>query len=260
MNPVHQLAMYSDLANKIAVVTGASRGIGAATARSLATNGAKVVVNGRDATAIDAMVADIQSKGGRAIGIAADCTDFSAIEHLRERVEQEFGPVDILAAFAGGGIIRPGPVEKISEEEWRSVIDGNLTATFLTVKSFLPGMIERRRGSIITMASTAGRLPSAAPAPYSAAKAGILMFSRNLANDLGKYGIRVNCISPSAVLTERTQRLMPEAQQKEIAAMHPLGRLGMPEDIASAALFFASESSSWITGVTLDVAGGRVMI
>src|SRR5258706_14847600 len=260
MNPVHQLAMYSDLANKIAVVTGASRGIGAATARSLATNGAKVVVNGRDATAIDAMVADIQSKGGRAIGIAADCTDFSAVEHLRGRVEQELGPVDILAAFDGGGIIRPGPVEKISEEEWRSVIDGNLKATFLTVKSFLPGMIERRRGAIVTMASTAGRLPSQAPIPYSAAKAGILMFSRNLASEVGKHGIRVNGIAPSAVLTERTGRLMPETQQKELAAAHPLGRLGTPEDVALATLFLMSESSSWITGVTLEVAGGRVML
>jgi 3-oxoacyl-[acyl-carrier protein] reductase len=260
MNPIHHVATYPDLANKIAVVTGGSRGIGAATARSLAACGAKVVVNGRDTNAINALIADIQSKGGRAIGIAADCTDFSALERLRGRVEQELGPVDVLAAFAGGGIIRPGPAEKVSEQEWRSVIDGNLTATFLTVKSFLPGMIERRRGSILTMASTAGRLPSAAPAPYSAAKAGIIMFSRNLANDVAKYGIRVNCISPAAVLTERTRQLMSEAQQKEIAAMHPLGRLGAPEDIASAALFLASESSSWITGITLDVAGGRVMI
>ena len=260
MNPIHHFATYPDLANKIAVVTGGSRGIGAATVRSLAACGAKVVVNGRDTTAIDALVADIQSEGGQAMGIAADCTDFSALEQLRARVEQELGPVDILAAFAGGGIIRPGPAEKVSEQEWRSVIDGNLTATFLTVKSFLPGMIERRRGSILTMASTAGRLPSAAPAPYSAAKAGIIMFSRNLANDVAKYGIRVNCISPAAVLTERTRQLMSEAQQKEIAALHPLGRMGVPEDIASAALFLASESSSWITGITLDVAGGRVMI
>ena len=260
MNRIHHFATYPDLANKIAVVTGGSRGIGAATASSLAACGAKVVVNGRDTNAIDALVADIQAKGGEAIGIAADCTDFSALEHLRGRVEQELGPVDVLAAFAGGGIIRPGPAEKVSEEEWRSVIDGNLTGTFLTVTSFLPGMIERRRGSILTMASTAGRLPSAAPAPYSAAKAGIIMFSRNLANDVAKYGIRVNCISPAAVLTERTRQLMSEAQQKEIAAMHPLGRMGVPEDIASAALFLASDSSSWITGITLDVAGGRVMI
>jgi 3-oxoacyl-[acyl-carrier protein] reductase len=110
------------------------------------------------------------------------------------------------------------------------------------------------------MASTAGRLPSQAPIPYSAAKAGILMFSRNLANEVGKHGIRVNGIAPSAVLTERTARRIPETQQKELAAAHPLGRLGTPEDIALATLFLLSESSSWITGVTLDVAGGRVML
>jgi 3-oxoacyl-[acyl-carrier protein] reductase len=121
-------------------------------------------------------------------------------------------------------------------------------------------MIERRSGSIVTMASTAGRLPSQAPVPYSAAKAGILMFSRNLANEVAKFGIRVNSIAPGAVLTERTRSFMSEAQQREVAALHPLGRLGSPEDIALATLFLMSESSSWITGITLDVAGGRVML
>jgi 3-oxoacyl-[acyl-carrier protein] reductase len=175
-------------------------------------------------------------------------------------VEKELGCVNLLVAFAGGSAIRPGPVEKVTEEDWRLVLEGNLTATFLAVKSFLPGMIERRHGVIVTMASTAGRLPSQAPAPYSAAKAGVLMFSRNLASDVAKHGIRVNCISPAAVLTERMRRQLSQEQQADIAAMHPLGRMGTPEDIASAALFLASERSSWITGVTLDVAGGRVMI
>jgi 3-oxoacyl-[acyl-carrier protein] reductase len=260
MNSIQHLAVYSDLANKVAVVTGGSRGIGAATARALAANGAKVAVNGRDATAIDGVVTEIQRKGGRAIGIAADCTDFSAVEHARQTVEDELGPVDVLLAFAGGGVIKPGPVEKVTEKEWQSVMEGNLTATFLTVKSFLPGLMERQRGSIVTMASTAGRLPSSAPSPYSAAKAGIIMFSRNLAADVAKYGVRVNCISPAAVLTERTRLHMSEKQQNEVSALHPLGRMGAPEDIASAAIFLVSESSSWITGVTLDVAGGRVMI
>ena len=260
MNPIQHLATYSDLANKVAVVTGGSRGIGAATARALAANGAKVAVNGRDATAIGAVVAEIQTTGGRAIGVAADCTDYSAVEQLRQRVEDELGPVDVLVVFAGGGVIKPGPVENVTEKEWQSVIDGNLTATFLTVKSFLPGMMTRQRGSIVTMASAAGRLPSSAPSPYSAAKAGIIMFSRNLATDVAKHGVRVNCISPAAVLTERTKLHMSANQQKEVSALHPLGRLGTPEDIASAAMFLASESSSWITGITLDVAGGRVMI
>lgn len=251
---------YPDLKGKVAVVTGGSRGIGAATCCLLAAQGVKVVVSGRDEAAISAVVDSVQQEGGQATGVTADVTDFAAVEHLRQRTEEDLGPADILVAFAGGGIARPGPTEGVTEEAWRSAVDGNLTATFLTVKSFLPGMIERKGGAIVTMASTAARLPSSAPVPYAAAKAGIVMFSRHLANDVGKHGIRVNCVSPSAIRTERTERFMSKAQQQEVAAQHPLGRLGEPDDIALATLFLASSSASWITGVTLDVAGGRVML
>ena len=139
-------------------------------------------------------------------------------------------------------------------------MDGSLTATFLTLKSFLPGMIQRGRGAIVTMASSAARLPSQASAAYAAAKAGVVMFSKHVANEVGQHGVRVNCLAPSSVLTERVKRLMPEETQRQVASMHPLGRMGTPEDVALATLFLASESSSWITGVTLDVAGGRVII
>jgi 3-oxoacyl-[acyl-carrier protein] reductase len=250
---------YPDLANKVAVVTGGSRGIGAATCRLLAQNGAKVTVSGRDEAAINSVVQEIRSSGGEAIGVAADLTDFAAIERMRRRVEEELGPVDVLAAFAGGQGY-PTPTEQMAEEQWRSVIDSNLTATFLTVRSFLPGMMGRGRGSIITMASSAGRLPSEASAAYAAAKAGVVMFSKHVANEVGKQDVRVNCLAPSSVLTERVKRLMPEETQKRVAAMHPLGRMGTPEDVALAALFLASESSTWITGVTLDVAGGRIIV
>jgi 3-oxoacyl-[acyl-carrier protein] reductase len=178
---------------------------------------------------------------------------------MRRRVQEELGPVDVLAAVAGGQGY-PTPTEQMAEEQWRSVIDANLTATFLTVRSFLPSMIERGRGSIVTMASSAGRLPSQASAAYAAAKAGVVMFSRHVANEVGQHGVRVNCLAPSSVLTERVGRLMPEETQREVAAMHPLGRMGTPEDVALATLFLASESSSWITGVTLDVAGGRIIV
>lgn len=257
---VQSVPTYRDLAGKVAVVTGGSRGIGAATAGLLAANGAKVVVVGRDQAALENVVSGIRSQGGQAIGAGADVTSFAAIERMRHCAEQEFGPVDVLIPFAGGGIIRPGPTEQITEEEWHSVVDGNLTATFLTLKSFLPGMIERRRGSIVTMASTAARLPSGAPAPYAAAKAGVVMLSRHVAAEVGRHGIRVNCVAPSAIRTERTQRHMTPIQQEQVAALHPLGRLGMPEDVALATLFLVSESSSWLTGVTLDVAGSRIML
>ena len=250
---------YPDLVNKVAVVTGGSRGIGAATCRLLAQNGAKVTVGGRDEAAIDSVVQEIQDSGGEAIGVAADLTDFAAVERIRRRIEEELGPVEVLAAFAGGQGY-PTPTEQMGEEQWRSVIDSDLSATFLTVRSFLPGMIERGRGSIVTMASSAARLPSQASAAYAAAKSGVVMFSKHVANEVGQHGVRINCLAPSSVLTERVKRLMPEETQQQVAEMHPLGRMGTPEDVALATLFLASESSSWISGVTLDVAGGRIMV
>jgi 3-oxoacyl-[acyl-carrier protein] reductase len=177
---------------------------------------------------------------------------------MRERTEAEIGPAGIVAAFAGGGMARPGPLAQTTEEEWHSTVDANLTATFLTLKSFLPGMIERRGGSIVTMASSAARFPTGAPTPYAAAKAGVIMLTSQVASEVGSQNVRVNCLAPHTVLVERTERFMPEEHQRRIAAAIPLRRLGTPEDVALATLFLASVSSSWITGVTLDVAGGKV--
>lgn len=254
-----QVPMYPDLKGKVAVVTGGSGGIGAAACRLLAANGARVAVNGRDGAKVEAAVEDIRAEGGQAVGAPADCTDLAAIERMRRRVEGTLGPVDLLLAFAGGGGARPGPVADITEEGWRSSVDGSLTSTFLALKAFLPGMVERGDGSIVTMGSSAARITTHAPAPYAAAKAGVSMLTRHVANEVGPSGVRVNCLAPHTILVERTRRLMPEEQQRRLAAEVPLGRLGTPEDVALAALFLVSESSSWITGVTLDVAGGRVM-
>jgi 3-oxoacyl-[acyl-carrier protein] reductase len=149
----------------------------------------------------------------------------------------------------------------VSEQEWRAVVDANLTATFVTVREFLPGMIDRRRGAIVTMSSNAGRfLDILTTAPYAAAKAGIIMFTRHAAIELGTYGIRVNCIAPATILSERVDRIMSAERREEIAAMSPLGRMGTPEDCALATLFLVSDSASWLTGITLDVAGGRIML
>lgn len=253
------LPIYPDLTGKIALVTGGSRGIGAATARLFAANHVKVVVGGRDQSAIDDVVQAIRNDGGEAIGASADVTDFAAIEHMRQVTEQAFGAIDILIIFAGGGRARPGPIAQLSIEDWHSTIDANLTATFLTLKSFLPGMIERRRGSIVTMSSTAAEIPTPAPAPYAAAKAGIVMLTRQVANEVGPYGIRVNCVSPSTILTEQVKQHLSDERARQWTAQHPLGRLGSPEDVAKATLFLASESAAWLTGVNLDVAGGRIM-
>jgi 3-oxoacyl-[acyl-carrier protein] reductase len=230
------------------------------TCRLLAANGAKVAVNGRDPARIDTVVNAIRAAGGEAVGVAADCTDPAAVQRLRQQVEQELGPAEVVAAFVGGGRARPGPVAEVLVEDWRSTVDGTLTATFLTLKSFLPGMIQRGRGAILTMASSAARLPGlGAPAPYVAAKAGVVMLTRQVASEVGRHGVRVNCLAPHTILTEQIQQRAPEEWRRQMAAAVPLGRLGTPEDVGLAALFLASDSAAWLTGITLDVAGGYVM-
>ena len=260
MQATERLPVYPDLAGKVVVVTGGSGGIGAVTCRLFAANGARVAVNGRDQARIQAVVEAIRDAGGQAVGVAADCTDLAAVDQLRQEVEQQLGPAEVLAAFVGGGRARPGSVVQVPVEAWHSTVDGTLTATFLTLKSFLPGMIQRGRGAILTMASSAARLPGlGAPAPYVAAKAGVVMLTREVAGEVGRHGVRVNCLAPHTILTEQIQQRAPEEWRQRMAAAVPLGRLGTPEDVALAAVFLASDSAAWITGVTLDVAGGYVM-
>jgi 3-oxoacyl-[acyl-carrier protein] reductase len=258
------IPLHPDLAGKVAVVTGSSRGIGAATCRMLAANGARVVVNGRDDAAVRETVENIRVDGGDAIGVTADVADLDALERLREEAEHAYGPVDVLGAFVAGGGPLPGPTAQITEPEWNDALRGNLTVTFLTVKTFLPGMVERGRGSIVTMASTAARYaggdPIGAPTGYAVAKAGVVRLTQEVAKEVARHGVRVNCVSPSTIMTERMQRMIPAERIAQMTAMHPLGRLGTPEDVAGAVIFLASESSSWITGITLDVAGGQIMI
>jgi 3-oxoacyl-[acyl-carrier protein] reductase len=251
---------YPDLAGKVAVVTGGSKGIGAATCRALAANGVKVAVNGRSGAPAQAVVDGIRQADGEAIAVAADCTRRDEVERLRSTTESELGPADVLVAFAGG-FTRYTPVHEIDEDEWHEVIHQNLTSTFLAVSTFLPAMIERRRGAIVTMSSNAGRfLDIPTTASYAAAKAGVIMFTRHVAQEVGRHGIRANCIAPATVLTERIEQIMSEERRAELAALAPLGRLGTPEDVALATLFLVSDSASWLTGVTLDVTGGRIML
>ena len=251
----------SALNGKVALVTGSSRGIGAAIARLFAQQGAKVAVHGRDTTALAAVQGDIERAGGTAMQVVADITKFAEIEAMRQEIERELGPIEILIANAGGSFTLPGPLEQTSEQGWHASLDGNLTATFLTIKSVLPGMKERKAGSIITLSSAAARRPHPqSPIPYAAAKAGIHMLTQHLAAQVGPYGIRANCIAPETILTERNQQRIPEAQQEALRDLHPIKRLGTPEDVAHAALFLASDDSGWITGLILDVAGGAVMV
>ena len=240
----------TELQGRTALVTGSSRGIGAA-----------VIVHGRDAGAVAAVTTDIERAGGRALAAIADLTRYEQVEAMRGSIEQDLGPVDILVANAGGSTVRPGPLEDIAETDWRGSVDANLTATFLTIKAFLPGMRQRHHGVIITMSSAAARRPTPqSPLAYAAAKAGIEVLTKELAAQAGPDGIRVNCLAPETILTERNRQQIPDAIQEQLRQVHPVRRLGTPDDVAYAALFLASDHSSWVSGVTLDVAGGSVLV
>jgi 3-oxoacyl-[acyl-carrier protein] reductase len=251
----------TDLKGKVALVTGSSRGIGAAIAREFAREGAKVVVHGRDVEAMASVQAEIERAGGQAMRVAADITSFAEIERMRGQIEGEFGPIDILVANAGGSTLKPGPLEAIDEYGWRGSVEANLTATFLTLKSVLPGMKQRGSGCIITMSSAAARRPHpGSPIAYAAAKAGIELLTQDVAAQAGPFGIRANCIAPETILTDTNkERISPEIQET-LRQAHPLRRLGTPQDVARAAVFLASADSSWVTGIVVDIAGGAVMV
>ncbi|MEA3141179.1 MAG: hypothetical protein QOK23_3348 [Gammaproteobacteria bacterium] len=257
-NPV--IPSFYDMKGKVALVTGGSRGIGAATSRLLAAQGVTVFVNGRDDQAIAEVVESIQQADGNAIAAPGDCSRLTEVERIRDQIMARTGAPDYLLTFAGGGTERPMPIQDISEQSWRSSLDNNLSSTFFVVKCFLPGMLQRQAGSIVTMASAGGRMASGAPAGYGAAKAGVIMFTRHLANEVGPHGIRANCVSPSAILTDRTRHSIPAEQQEKMLQAFPLRRLGQPEDVAAASLFLLSNASAWVTGIVMDVAGGRVML
>jgi 3-oxoacyl-[acyl-carrier protein] reductase len=217
-----------------------------------------VVMTGRDEAALASVVQTIRQAGGQATAIAADLTQPDQVEALREAASAAFGPPQLLVACAGGGgALKPLVDESL--DNWRATIDRNLTTAFLTLRAFLPAMYEQGQGAVVLMSSSAGRQLSGASAPYSAAKAGLQALMRQAASEAGPHGVRVNAIAPSAIVTERLAA-QPASVREQIARGFPLGRLGEVDDVVAATLFLLSDTAGWITGVTLDVAGGRVMV
>lgn len=251
---------FPDLAGKVAVVTGGSMGIGRACCLLLAANGCRVAVAARSQERVSAVVDEIRATGGEAIGVTGDASLPDDIAALRRTVERELGPTDVLLPYAGG-FQSFSPIWDTSLEEFEAVVRANLTSTFLAMREFLPPMIARESGSIVLMASVSARyLDKLTTASYAAAKAGVLMLMRHAALEAGGYQVRINAIAPATVSSERIERIMDDEALASTAALSPLGRLGTPQDCAAASAFLASDASSWITGVTLDVAGGRVML
>lgn len=258
-SPTEAFPTYPDLKGKVVVVTGASRGIGAATCHAFSANGARVAACGRDPVAIEATVVAANRAQGEAAPFVCDCRVPAEMRRLRREIESCLGVPDVVVAFAGGFRERT-PLLEITDDEWEQVLDANLKSTFLTIREFAPGMTARGTGVFITMASNAARqLDVPLTASYAAAKAGVVQLSRHAALELGPSGVRINCVAPATTLTDRVAAAWGEANLGALARRSPLRRLGAPEDTAAATLFLASEAAGWITGVTLDITGGRVM-
>jgi 3-oxoacyl-[acyl-carrier protein] reductase len=244
-----------NLSGRIAIVTGASRGIGRATAKALAAAGAEVVAAARDEHA-RATVDEIAGAGGRAHLASVDVTDRASVDRVVGETLERSGRIDILVSNAG--ITRDQLMLRMKREDWDAVIGTNLTALFSCAQAVLKPMVRQRAGRIIAVGSVVGQAGNAGQANYAASKAGIIGFSKALALEVASRGITVNVVAPGLIDTDMT-RAISESAHETWASKIPLGRLGSPEDVASAVCFLASDAASYITGQVLAVNGGMYM-
>jgi len=244
------------LSEKVAIVTGASRGIGRAIALALAAQGVKVVASARNAEALENLVEEIRGQGGEAIAVVGDVAVDTDAAGLIDKAVATYGQVDILVNNAG--ITRDGLLLRMKNEDWDAVLDTNLKGAFLCIRAAAKVMSKQRSGRIINISSVVGEMGNAGQANYCASKAGLLGLTKSVARELARRNVTVNAITPGFIVTDMTDD-MTEKAREAMTEQIPLGRLGEVDDIANAVIFLASDQSSYVTGQVLGVNGGMYM-
>ena len=241
---------------KVAIVTGASRGIGKSIALALAAKGAMIVAVGTNQEALDSVVADITSQGGTAMAVTANIASPDDCDRLIQTAQEQYGSVDILVNNAG--VTRDALLIKMKDDDWDTVIDTNLKGAFMTTRAVWKLMSKQRSGRIINITSVVGQMGNAGQANYCASKGGLIAMTKSNAREMAKRNVTVNAVAPGFITTAMTENL-PEKIKESLSAQIPLERFGTPEDIANAVVFLASETSGYITGQILAVNGGMYM-
>ncbi len=243
-----------DLTNKTALVTGATGGIGRAICRTLYQQGANLVLTDMNQETLNEFAKEL---GARAVGIAANISDANSMQNLLTKAKEKFENIDILVNNAG--INRDTLSIRMSDEQWESVLNVNLTAGFRLTRSLMPQMMKKRWGRVISMASIVGVIGNVGQANYAASKGGLIAMTKSVAQEVAGRGITLNCIAPGFIGTPMTERLPDEVKQAMLDRI-PMKRMGTPQDIANVVAFLASEESAYITGQTLNVNGGMLML